>query len=156
MSDYEALTLQGVLQEICPVKKYDHVFENIIVDGKYIRMGIGAVWKAKNNIKVGNRVEVVYKEITDEEGNPVLVGISVKPLGNEQELVDADSLRPPKGFIRIKDFDRVLLVNVSQIRHIKENTRKGYCQIYFDSNYSCRAVEMPLSEIEELIRKAQA
>ena len=155
MSDNKVLTLQGVLQEICPVKKFERVFENIIVDGKYIRMGIGAIWYA-TNIKVGNRVEVVYKETTDKEGNPVLIGISIKPLSDEKELVDADAKRPPKGFIRIKESDRVLLVNVSQIRHIKENTRKGYCQIYFDSNYSCRIIEMPLSEIEELIRKAQA
>lgn len=155
MSDYEALTLQGVLQEICRVEKYGRVFRDIIVDGKYINMRLGAVWKGMN-IKAGDRVEVVYKEVTDEEGKPVLVGISVRSLGDEQEVVDVDAKRPPKGFIRIKDFDRVLLINVSQIRHIKENTRKGYCQIYFDSNYSCRAVLMPLSEIEELIREAQA
>ena len=160
MSDYEALTLQGVLQEICLIKKYGRVFKDIIVDGKYINMRLGAVWKGMN-IKAGDRIEVVYKEVTDEEGKPVLVGISVRPLGDEQEVVDVDAKRPPKGFIRVCAYNGSdVLVGCSQIRVVGtyHDSIKGDLRFiaFGEEENSIILTELSLEEIENLIREAQA
>ena len=155
MSDYEALTLQGVLQEICMIKKYGRVFKDIIVDGKYINMRPGAVWQGMN-IKAGDRIEVVYKEVTDEEGKPLLVGISVKPMGDEQEVVDVDAKRPPKGFIRVHALNgEEGLVNCSHILFIGHNGEHG-CKIWQDDDKDSFQVSESFEELENLIREAQA
>ena len=83
-------TIQGVIEEICPVEKYKTVFRNLVIGDKYIHMAKGATW-SRDDILVGDEVVVTCfnENISDNEhGGTYIVGISVTWLGNNKRITD--------------------------------------------------------------------
>ena len=90
--------IQGFVEKIDRVEKYDTIFKNLVVDGKYIHMAMGSSW-SRDDIRIGDEVEVTCHDYTESEsigGNTYIVGTSVVFIDGEER--DSKDILSPKEF----------------------------------------------------------